>query len=320
MLRNLTDYHWAERIDDALLLLARLDVRTVPLAGGTSLLASHDDSIEAVVDLRDLELATISEDARSMHIGAMVTLQQLAQHPLFRTVASGIVSSAARCSSPSYAIRNSATIGGTLALGASSHADILTVLAALGAQAVVRSGSRTEVSLSNGMLERPGAGFSGIVYRGKQERRIDCASVSRERLPNELILDVTIPRIGQDVRGAFVRIAEPATGIAMLHVALVVVVEQEQLRHIRVVFGGGEMEPVRCTGVEQLLEGQASHSVQNTSSLESIIQKGLAAFRPTTDIYANGGYRKAIAIQLVRQAFEEALRNDIGSHKNAQRV
>ena len=57
MLLNLLEYHWAEHIDDALMLLSRPDIKTVPLAGGTYLLGLHDDSIQAVVDLRDLELA-----------------------------------------------------------------------------------------------------------------------------------------------------------------------------------------------------------------------------------------------------------------------
>lgn len=305
MLRNLTEYHWPEYIDDALFLLARLDVRTVPLAGGTSLLAVDDDSIEAVVDLRDLALSTISEDARGIHIGAMSILQQIAQHPLLSTVASGVLAQSAHCSSPSQSIRNSATIGGTLALGTASHADLLTVLTALEAQAVVRSGSRTEVKLNGRVQERTGSGFSGIVYKGKQERRIDCAEVSRERLPNELIIDVVIPPVEQVVRGAFTRISDTPSGVALLNVALTIEVEQERVRHVRVVIGGGEMEPMRCPGVEQLLEGQSLPNMQNTQYIEMALQKGLMSFRPSSDTYASAGYRKAIAPQLVRQAFEE---------------
>lgn len=311
MLRNLTEYHWAERIDEALFLLARLDMRTVPLAGGTVLLASDNNDIEAVVDLRDLGLSTIAEDARGIHIGAMTTLQQLTQHPLSSNIASGILSQAARFSASSHSIRNSATIGGTLALGASSHADILTALTALEAQAVVRSGSRTELSLNGGMLERPGAGFSGIVYKGKQERRLDVASVSKERLPGELIIEVVIPRVGQHVQAVFARISNTPTGSALLNVAFAVTIEQEQLRHVRVVFGGGEMEPVRCISVEQLLEGQAIHAVRNMQTLDALLQKGLTAFRPTTDAYASSGYRKASAVQLMRQVCETVLTKHI---------
>src|SRR6266853_5097304 len=84
MLLNLLEYHWAEHIDDALMLLSRTDVKTVALAGGTYLLGQKDDSIQAVVDLRDLELVYISEDARGIHIGAMTTLQSMVDSPVLK--------------------------------------------------------------------------------------------------------------------------------------------------------------------------------------------------------------------------------------------
>src|SRR5215469_11698451 len=128
MLLNLLEYYWVEDIDDALLLLARTDTKTVPLAGGTYLLGLEDDSIQAVVDLRDLGLSYISEDAQGIHIGAMTTLQTMVDSPLLKDLATGIVARAVLASSFSRLIRNSATLGGTLAAGVPSQADLLTVL------------------------------------------------------------------------------------------------------------------------------------------------------------------------------------------------
>src|SRR5947199_7329575 len=98
MLFNLLEYHWAEHIDDALMLLSRTDVKTVPLAGGTYLLGMHDDSIQAVVDLRDLELASISQDAYGIHIGAMTTLQSMVDSPVLKDFAYGLLARAAQTS------------------------------------------------------------------------------------------------------------------------------------------------------------------------------------------------------------------------------
>src|SRR5690348_6765062 len=117
MLLDLIEYHWAEDIDDVLLLTNRLDVRTVPLAGGTYLLGLQDKNIEAVVDLRDLELAYISEDQRGLHIGSMTTLQQMVESQPLQEFAIGLLSRSAQFSSSSRLIRNSATIGGTLGAG-----------------------------------------------------------------------------------------------------------------------------------------------------------------------------------------------------------
>src|SRR5437588_9082703 len=200
MLLNLLEYHWAEDIDDALLLLARTDTKTLPLAGGTYLLGLQDDSIEAVVDLRDLELAYISEETRGdragvVHIGAMTTLQSMVDDPLLKDLAGGLLARAALASSFSRLIRNSATLGGTLGAGIASQADLLTALAVLDAEVVLRSASKTQVDLSGGTAEHPGLPLSGVTYKGKHERRVKysgsspLSSLNMERRPNELIIE-----------------------------------------------------------------------------------------------------------------------------------
>src|ERR1700692_1778550 len=105
MLHKLVEYNWSEHLDDALLLLGRLDVKTVPLAGGTHLLGLDDDSIQAVVDLRDLNLAYISQDEKGLHLGAMTTLQTLADSALLKEFASGILAQSALASAFSHLIR-----------------------------------------------------------------------------------------------------------------------------------------------------------------------------------------------------------------------
>src|SRR5215472_5485245 len=107
MLVNLLEYHWAEDLDEALILLARTDIKTAALAGGTYLLGLEDEEIQAVVDLRDLELAYVEDDTRDRHgrillrLGAMTTLQTLADSPLLREVGTGILAHAAHASSSS---------------------------------------------------------------------------------------------------------------------------------------------------------------------------------------------------------------------------
>ena len=100
MLMNLLEYNWAEDLDEALILLGRTDVKTVALAGGTSLLGRDDETIQAVVDLRDLELAYTEEDARNgqalLRVGAMTTLQTLADAPLLREGAASVLADVER--------------------------------------------------------------------------------------------------------------------------------------------------------------------------------------------------------------------------------
>ncbi|HZU01824.1 MAG TPA: FAD binding domain-containing protein [Ktedonobacteraceae bacterium] len=308
MLLNLVEYHWAEHLDDALLLLARLDVKTVPLAGGTYLLGRQDDTISAVVDLRELDLSSIIEDAQGIHIGAMTTLQDIVDAPLLRELAAGLLSSAAQASASSRLIRNSATIGGTLAIGAASQADLLTALVALDAEVVVRSASKTQVNLSAGTAERPGLGLSGVVYKGKQERRISSGSFSTEKRPNELIVEVVVPRLSYSCGASFQRIGRMPTDVALLNTVAMVEIEDGVYRRARLAFGGVNMEPMRVYAVEQQLEGLPALHPGDSRRLLAVLKAGMAEFHPPSDVLVSSGYRRVSGMSLAYQVLEEAIK------------
>ena len=310
MLLNLLEYHWVEDIDEALLLLARADVKTVALAGGTHLLGIDDDHIEAVVDLRDLELSYVREDATHVHIGAMTTLQNMVDAPELKELATGVLAKAAQASSFSRVIRNSATLGGTLAIGAASQADVLTVLAALDAEALLRAGSRTKVDLGAGSVERPGFALAGVTFKGKQERRVSCINLSHERRSNELIIEVAIPRPSAGRGASFQRIGRTPTDVALLNACALVDVQDGKYKQVRLALGGVNMDPVRLSGVEKQLEGQVAMNEGgtsiNTQMLVSALQAGMSEFSPSADFRASSGYRKSSGVNLAFRALEEA--------------
>lgn len=307
MLLNLLEYHWAEHIDDALMLLSRPDIKTVPLAGGTYLLGLHDDSIQAVVDLRDLELAYISQDARGMHIGAMTTLQSMADSPVLKDFAHGLLARAAQTSSFSRLIRNSATLGGTLGAGVASQADILTALTVLDAEVILRSGSKTQVNLAGGTLDRPGLTLSSVTYKGKQERRIPSNIFAIEHRSNELIIEVLIPHPGPGSATSFMRVGRTATDVAILNAAAFVQITNGAYQHVHVALGGVNMEPLRLLSVERLLAGQKVASPATwAQSIVLVLQTGMADFRPPADFRASNEYRRMSGMNLVYRVLEEA--------------
>ncbi len=312
MLSNLFEYHWVEDIDDALLLLARADIKTVPLAGGTYLLGLDDESIQAVVDLRDLGLAYISEDARGIHLGAMTTLQMMADSPLLKDNASGILARASLASSFSHLIRNSATIGGTLAAGVSSQADLLTALSVMDAEVVLRSGSKSQVNLSGGTAERPGFALPGVTFKGKQERHVPCSSLSVERRPSELIIEVIVPRLAFGCAASFMRVGRTPTDIALLNAAALVELNDGVYQRVRLALGGVNMEPMRMQAVEKQLEGQpvanpaSANGALDTQRLFAVIQAGMANFSPPADFRTSSGYRRASGMNLAFRVLEEA--------------
>jgi len=312
MLLNLLEYHWVEDIDDALLLLARSDTKTVPLAGGTYLLGIGDDNIQAVVDLRDLELAYITEDAKGTHIGSMTTLQSMGDSQLLKDLISGILARAAITSSFSRLIRNSATLGGTLAAGAASQADLPTALAVMDAEVMLRSGSKSQINLSGGTADHPGLALPGVTFKGKQERRVPSISVVNERKPNELIIEVIVPRYAYGCAASFMRVGRTPTDIALINAAALVEVNEGVYKQVRLALGGVNMEPVRIEAVENQLEGQAiaitgdSNPVLDMKQIIAAIQSGMANFSPPEDFRASGAYRRVSGMNLAFRVLEEA--------------
>jgi len=312
MLLNLLEYHWVEDMDDALLLLARTDTKTVALAGGTYLLGLEDESIQAVVDLREIELAYITEDTKGIHIGAMTTLQAMGDSALLKDLATGILARASLASSFSHLIRNSATLGGTLAAGVASQADLLTALAVMNSEVILRSGSKSQVNLSGGTAERPGLALSGVTFKGKQERRVPFSSLTIERKPNELIIEVCIPRPANSCAASFMRVGRTPTDVALINAAALVEVEGGVYQQVRLALGGVNMEPVRIEGVEKQLEGQPAsspgdaNSTLDTQRIIAAIQAGMANFSPPEDFRASKAYRRVSGMNLAFRVLEEA--------------
>jgi CO/xanthine dehydrogenase FAD-binding subunit len=306
MLPKLVEYHWAEHVDDALFLLARLDMKTVPLAGGTYLLGQQDDSVEAVVDLRDLGLAYISEDRRGMHIGAMTTLQSMAESPVLKEFAMGLLSRSALVSSSSRLIRNCATLGGTLGAGIAAQADLLTALVSLEAEVVVRSGSQTHVGLKGGSFERPGFIAPEIMFKGKQERHIPCSEFYLTQRTRELIVEVVVPHPGPNSGTSLMRIGRTATDAALLNAAAMVEIDHGSYQKVRLAVGGVNMEPVRLRLVERHLEGQPVDPL-NSQALLAALHAGMAEFRPPSDNRVSDAYRRVSGTNLVYNVLEEAI-------------
>jgi CO/xanthine dehydrogenase FAD-binding subunit len=312
MLLNLLEYHWVEDIDDALLLLARTNTKTVALAGGTYLLGLEDESIQAVVDLREIELAYITEDTKGIHIGAMTTLQTMGESALLKDLTAGILARASLASSFSHLIRNSATLGGTLAAGVASQADLLTALAVMNSEVILRSGSKSQVNLSGGTAERPGLALPGVTFKGKQERRVSASSLAMERKPNELIIEVIIPRPAYGCAASFMRVGRTPTDVALINAAALVEVEGGVYRQVRLALGGVNMEPVRLEAVEKELEGQYwgslgdPNSTFDTQRIIAAIQAGMANFSPPEDFRASKAYRQVSGMKLAFRVLEEA--------------
>lgn len=150
-LRELVEYHKPTDIEEAVKLLQRPNVRTVPIAGGTALVPSAAHEVEAVVDLGALGLSYIKtfevpENVGGLEIGATTTLQMITEDDRVRAYADGVLVKAI-LDTASHNVRDAATIAGTIVAG-EGNSPLLTTLLALDAHLIVRGDNEEELALS----------------------------------------------------------------------------------------------------------------------------------------------------------------------------
>lgn len=139
-------YHRPTTVESALELLARPDVSTAALGGGTVLNGRPESPPEEVVDLQSLGLDSIDRDGSVLRFGATALLQDVVDHewtpPVLRDLAHG--------EAPNT-FRNAATVGGTV--GAGDHESrFLAGLVAYGAVATLATLQGDERIAVSGIL------------------------------------------------------------------------------------------------------------------------------------------------------------------------
>lgn len=157
----ITEYHRPDTIEEALRLLGRKEVKTLPLGGGSVLNAPNPEQY-AVVDLQALGLDRIEIKGNTLVAGATATLQALLDTPdLPAALYQAILLEA------TYNLRQVATLAGTL-VSAGGRSPLATVFLALDAQVTLLPGE-----------EQMGAG--------------ELLLTRRERLPGRLITNIALP-------------------------------------------------------------------------------------------------------------------------------
>ena len=133
----IVEYHRPDTLEKALELLARDDVKTVPMGGGSWL--NQPSNIEyAVVDLQELGLDAVQDRGNLIELGATVTLQDLVEIPrLMPAVTEAIRHEAA------HNLRHAATVAGTL-VASGGRSPLTTIFLALDATVTLLPGEESQ--------------------------------------------------------------------------------------------------------------------------------------------------------------------------------
>src|SRR4030042_2873868 len=231
------NYKTPETLVEACDLLWAYGGRAKIIAGGTDLvigLRNGDHQPQCLIDITKIEeLRRIGERDGTVSIGAAVTHSEIVSSPLIKKYGNVLSDAASEIGSPQ--IRNLGTIGGNIVNASPAAATLppLLVLAATG-----------KVASQEGEREVPVA----QLIKGPYETTLQ---------PHEILVTITFKKLPKNMKGCFVRLARrEAMAIARMSVALLIQMQEGQVKDIRIAPGAVLPTPQRLEEVEEFLKGR----------------------------------------------------------------
>jgi xanthine dehydrogenase iron-sulfur cluster and FAD-binding subunit A len=264
------------------------------IAGGTDLILEIERGIRKDIGtLIDISRVTGLNDIRldedgCLHLGPMVTHNQMVTNPLARQYAYPLVEACWRVGSPQ--IRNRATIAGNLITGSPAN-DTITPLMALNASVSLLSdaGTRT-LKLSE-------------FYSGVRKTQLK---------PNELLVDISFKGMRSDQAGAFYKYGlRNAQAISVVNACVILSMSESRIQSAKVTLGSVAPVIIHSGQAEKYLTGRrlSEKSIKEAGKLAAKDAK------PIDDLRASAVFRK----YLVSVCVTKALRT-INLHKEIKTV
>ncbi len=276
------EYYRPGSLEELLELIDRLsDYRII--AGGSDLL--NDMRIgryrpRAVVDINGVrELDYIVNEGSVVRIGALARLQRLLESSVIREKTPLLYEAVYNMAS--WQIRCRATIGGNLC-NASPAADTAPPLLAYDAELVLASVNGERVVKAREF------------FRGPRETVLERNEVLKEvRVPVYSGWGWCFSKFGR--RNSFT--------LSIVSVAVLLSVEDNVFKDIRVALGSVAPRPVRAASVEEALRGR-NVSVDVIEEASRLVVNDIS---PISDVRASEWYRRKLSIVLVRDSIVKAL-------------
>lgn len=157
-MQKISAYHRPSSLEEALALLDRSQVRSVPIAGGTTLVASAVDVFQEVVDLQAIGLDAIEGSADGLRIGAMTRLQDIVDDERVPE----LLRAATQREGPNT-FRNAGTLGGAI-VEANWESELLAALLVLECELTIQdAGGARGITLANFLVEPAAALKTGLL-------------------------------------------------------------------------------------------------------------------------------------------------------------
>jgi len=272
-MRNVKEYHRPKELGEALELLARSDVTTMPIGGGSDLIAEGSRDVEAVVDLQDLNLAYVRKEADALHIGATTTLQAMLDASVIAKAWDGKLHAVLEYAAARN-LREAGSIAGTLIAAQSNHPLAVLLIALDTALVVVDNRSESTVALAN-----------FLSHRSKYMNAM-------------LISEIVIPLPQSGERVAFEKVSRTPADLPIVCVAARARIDGAVGRDVRVAVGGVGARAMRVETIEQTLEGRALDA-------QSITRSAFDSIETIENFMGSAEYRREMAAVLLRRTLKQ---------------
>ena len=281
MISDVFDYERPAKLSDALAALARHGDSARAIAGGHSLLPMMKLRLaapEVLIDVNELsEMHGITIGPDEVRIGAATTHATLEHHAALAAALPLISIVAHQIADPT--VRNRGTLGGSLA-HADPSADWPAVMLALGA--------RVEVAGSAGARSIAIEDFFHGLFATALE-------------PGELIVAVRLP-LRPGARVAYRKFRHPASGYAVVGVAVVLDVDQGRCVGGRIAVTGFADRAFLATQAQSLLPGYTGEP----AACERLLDAAFSQASPLEDRFADADYRTQLGRTMLRRALHDA--------------
>ena len=283
------EYHAPKSLEEALRLLERHGDEAKLLAGGHSLLPLMKLRLASprfVIDLGKLRgMSYIREEGDKIAIGAMTTHAEVAASELLASKCSLMAETAAEIGDAQ--VRNRGTIGGSMA-HADPAADYPAAILALDAEIVAAN--------TGGNRTIPARDFF-----------VDM--LTTQLRPGEIVTQVRVPKLNPRIGTAYCKLAQPASGFAVVGVAAKIVLGTGgKIESAAIGVTGLAPKPYRADSVEAALKNQKTSDKLFADAAKSVAD----GVEPLGDLSASGEYRREMAIVFTRRALAQAAASATG--------